>query len=127
MSDTKVIETGPNKTFINRLIGRDNVSTICVEGVHTSGLIDTGSQISTIAEDFLLSLNPVPELYTIEQLGLRVNVANGQALQYSGCVVVHVSVPCLGESAVQAPCLVVPMTEYNKEVPIIIGTNITSV
>ena len=88
------------------------------------GLIDTGSMISTIAKDFLFSLCPVPQVYTIEELGLQVNVANGQTLDYSGCAVVQVSVPCIGKSTVLVPCLIVPMTEYNKEVPVIVGTNI---
>ena len=124
MSDTKCIQVGHNKEFMDRLVGRDNISQICINGTKTVGLIDTGSMISTIAEDFILSLDPIPNLYTIEDLGLKVNVANGQTLNYLGCVVVQVCVPCLGEATVQAPCLVVPMTEYNKEVPIIVGTNI---
>ena len=124
MVDTKGIQIGPNKEFMDRIVGRDNISEIYINGKKTVGLIDTGSMISTIAEDFILSLNPVPQLYTIEELGLKVNVANGQTLEYSGCVVVDVSVPCLGEATVLAPCLVVPMAVYSKVVPIIVGTNI---
>ena len=124
MGETKGIQTGPNKEFVDRLVGRDKISEICINGTETMGLIDTGSMISTITEDFILSLNPVPQLYTIEDLGLKVNVANGQTLENSGCVVVDVSVPCSGEARVLAPCLVVPMRVYNKEVPIIVGTNI---
>ena len=52
------------------------------------------------------------------------NVANGQTLDYSGSVVVQVSAPCNGEATVLVPCLVDHMTEYNKEVPVIVGTNI---
>ena len=74
--------------------------------------------ISTIVEDFILSLNPVPQPYTIEELGLKVNVANGQTLEYSDFVVVAVTVPCFGEATVLAPCLFVLMTEFSKEVPI---------
>ena len=79
--------------------------------------------ISTISENFLISLSPVPKIYTIEELGVNVNVANGQTLDYSGCVIVQVSVPCIGEAVVHVPCLVVPITDYNKEVPVIVGTN----
>lgn len=124
MGDTKDIQIGPNKEFMDRPVGQDKISAICINGIKTVGLIDTGSMISTIAEDFILSLNPVPQIYTIEELGLNVDVANGQTLEYSGCVVVDVSVPCFEEATVLAPCLVVPMTVYNKEVPIIVGTNI---
>ena len=124
MSDTKGIQICPNKEFIDRLVGRDNASEISINGKQTVGLIDTGSMTSTIAKEFLFSLCPVTQIYTIEELGLQVNVANGQTLDYSGCTVVQVSVPCIGESTVLVPCLVVPMTEYKKEVPVIVGTNI---
>ena len=78
---------------MDRLVGRDNISEICINGTKTVGLIDTGPMISTIAEDFILSLDPIPDLYTIEDLGLKVNVANGQTLNYLGCVVVHCVFP----------------------------------
>ena len=71
MSDTTGIQVGPNKEFMDRLIGRDNISQICINGTKTVGLIDTGSMISTIAEDFIISLDPIPDLYTIEDLGLK--------------------------------------------------------
>ena len=124
MGDTKGIQLGPSKEFMYRLIGQDNISAICINGIKAVGLTDIGSMISTIAEDFIISLNPDPQLYTLEELGLKVNVANGQTLEYSGCVMVDVSVPCFREVTVLAPCLDVPMTVYNKEVPIIVGTNI---
>ena len=108
---------------MDRLVGRDNASKICINSI-TVGLINTVSMIRTIAEDFLLSLWSVPPIYTLEELGLQVNVANGQTLDYSGCVVVQVSVPCNGKATVLVLCLVGHMTENNKEVPVIVGTNI---
>ena len=113
----------PKREFIGLLVGSDNNSDICIEGIKTKVLIDTGSH-STIAEDFLLSLDPAPTVYNVEYLGLKVNVANGQTLNYLGCVVIHASVPHFGKDAVLVPCLVVSMTAYNNEVPVIVSNNI---
>lgn len=108
----------------NRLVGKGNESDIIIEGSHTRGLIDTGSMISSISEAFLSTLDPVPEIHTLDELGLEVNTANGQSLPYSGYVEIELSVPCFKEKAITVPLLVVPVTEYNSQVPVIVGTNI---
>ena len=110
--------------MLNRLVGKENESEIVIEGVKSKALIDTGSMVSTVAEDFLNALDPVPIVHNIEELGLKVNAANGQTLPYSGYVEVEVTVSYLQNSALTVPLLVVPMTDYNREVPVIVGTNI---
>ena len=45
-------------------------------------------------------------------------------MPYSGVVVVDMIVPCFGNKSLTVLMLVVPTPEYNKEVPVIIGTNI---
>ena len=49
------------------------------------------------------------------------------ALNYhtKGYIEAEISVPFLCSSVFNMPLLVVPDTEYNKEVPIIIGTNVS--
>ena len=106
------------------MVGKGNESDIIIEGSHTRGLIDTGSMISSISEVFLSTLDPVPEIHTLDELGLEVNTANGQSLPYSGYVEIELSVPCFKEKAITVPLLVVPVTEYNSQVPVIVGTNI---
>ncbi|MCG8030630.1 MAG: reverse transcriptase family protein [Candidatus Thiodiazotropha taylori] len=114
----------PKTELLNRLVGNDNIDSIYIEGVKVRCLVDTGSSISTIAENLLKSLDPQPVVHDINELGLQVNVANGQTLTLLGCIEAYVSVPFLEEIKLPVLFLVVPMTEFNQEVPVIIGTNI---
>ena len=114
----------PNTVLLNRLVGNDNVSEISIEGVKVNCLVDTGSSISTISEDFVKLLDPEPIVHDVTELGLQVNVANGETLNFLGCIEANVCVPFLKDTTVPELFLVVPMTEYNHKVPIIVGTNI---
>ena len=49
-----------------------------IEGVKTKCLVDPGSSISTVAEDFVQNLDPQPVIHYVSELGLQVNVANGE-------------------------------------------------
>ena len=80
--------------------------------------------VSTIAEEFLCELNHSPVIHSIDELGLRVNTANGQSMPYSGVVEMDIIVPCFGNKSLTVLMLVVPTTDYNQEVPVIIGTNV---
>ena len=80
--------------------------------------------VSTIAEEFVCKLNNSLVIHSIDELGLRVNNANGQSMPYSGVVEVDKIIPCFGNKSLTVFMLVVPTTEYNKEVPVIIGTNV---
>ena len=117
---------GPNENILKKMVGKDNVGEILIDGVKTNALVDTGSQISTISEGFLKHLKPEPEIRDLDELDLEVKCADGRPLQYIGYVAVQVSSPfieeCQDEDAY--PLLIVPDTEYNKSVPIIAGTNI---
>ena len=92
----------------NRLVGKENESDIIIEGSHSKGLIDTRSMISSISEVFLNTLDPVPNIHTLDELGLEVNTANGQSLSYSSYVEIELSVPCFKKKAISVPILVVP-------------------
>ena len=124
MRDKQETLKSPENKILNRIVGKENESDIIIEGVRTKGLIDTGSMVSTVAIDFLETLNPKPTIHTVEELGLHVNTAGGQSLPYSGYVEVEVTVPFLETEHMLVPMLVVPMTDYNVEVPVIVGTNV---
>lgn len=89
-------------------------------------LLDTGSQVSTIAEWYYnkyLSNKPVQP---IENL-LRVVGAGGQEVPFSGFIDVEVSFPHSDtgdDDTVVALVLIVQDNEYNKCVPMVIGTNV---
>lgn len=80
--------------------------------------------ISTVTQEFIGQLVPEPTIHTLDDFDLEVKGAGGQLLPYLGYVIVDVRVPFLEDKSLQMPLLVVPLTEYNKTVPVIVGTNI---
>ena len=106
------------------MVGSSNEGNISICGVDTRGLIDSGSMITSISRSFYESLNPTPELHDIEEFGLSVIGANGSKLPFLGYIEAEISVPILGEQTHMIPVLVVSNTDYNKKVPVIIGTNV---
>ena len=101
------------------------------EGVATIGnqrckcLIDTGAQITSLSKSFYdrhfsqYPLHDLGDLLTIEGAG-------GQPVPYLGYVEIAVSLPgsLPTSAAVEAPVLIVPDTQYNKKVPLCVGTNV---
>lgn len=121
----KVQKVDKSTPFVlNRLVGDSNVSSVTVSGVETSGLIDTGSMITSISEKFYQSLQPLPVLHDITEFGLSVESATGAHLPYKGYIEADISVPFLVDVSFCIPLLVVPTTSYNSNVPIIVGTNL---
>ena len=108
------------------MVGPANVGRILICGVETTGLIDSGSMISTISESLYRSMDPVPELRDTKDFGIDLAVydANGSQLTYCGYIKADVSVPKLGPIMHCIPILVVKDIDYNRTVPAIIGTNI---
>ncbi|MCG8034916.1 MAG: hypothetical protein JAZ03_22460, partial [Candidatus Thiodiazotropha taylori] len=114
---------------MKRMVGNENVGEIIIEGVKTKALIDTGSQISTVSAEFLKQLTPQPEIRDLEELELEVKLADGSPLLYKGYVAVNITSPFNEETSntfPPFPLLVVPATEFNRNVPIIVGTNMIS-
>jgi hypothetical protein len=110
-----------NKNLFNRLVGTNNESDIEVNGIVTKGLIDTGSQITTVTAEFHSSLTPIPVMKSLEDFSLEVSVANGEKLPYLGYIELEVKVPAWNSQVFYTLALVVPKTIGN--VPVIIGTN----
>lgn len=110
-------------SLFSRLVGESNDTEIFINGVKTKALIDSGSMVTCISEEFFKCLNPMPTLHDMSELGLNVQSANGSLLPYSGYVELEICVPCFGNSSYAIPALVVPQTNYSKIVPVIVGTN----
>ena len=106
------------------MVGPANTGRIKICGTETTGLIDSGSMITTISKSFYESLDPVPELGDCNDFGLTVYGANGSRLAYCGYIVAEVSVPNMGPILHDIPILVVNDTDFNRTVPAIIGTNV---
>ena len=108
------------------LVGHSDEVDICIEGIQTAALLDTGASISTVSEAFhreKLSHLPVQPLQDF----LNIECADGESLPYSGYIAANITAPGvgLGEKHSQ-PCLLleVPDSRYNAKVPVLLGTNI---
>ena len=120
-------QTSPNKVdLLFRLVGNSNESPIEINGIETLALIDSGSQITTLSEEFYNNMNPKPELYSMEEIGLKVKGAGGHTLTYLGAIVCTIEVPFLVDQPIEIAALVLPTTDYSLTVPVIVGTNAIS-
>ena len=84
------------------MVGKENYDIVRINNVETRALIDSGSQISTITEEFLDQLQPKPEIFDLDNLNLDVKVAGGYSLHYKGLISVKTSVPfiqCKGSAS----------------------------
>ncbi|KAK3108916.1 hypothetical protein FSP39_018571 [Pinctada imbricata] len=91
-----------------------------------SGATNTGSTVSTVSEAFHqqhlqhLPILPLDEIIHIE-------CADGGTLPYLGYIEVTITSPGLphaSDTTMHYPILVVPDSNYNKDVPVLLGTNI---
>ncbi|VDI74748.1 Hypothetical predicted protein, partial [Mytilus galloprovincialis] len=107
-----------------RLIGSANEVTVILNGLTTKALLDTGSTVSTISQEFYernlqdTTLKPMNHFLNIE-------CADGQPLPYMGYV--EADLQLTGSSRFKSYTglfLVVPNSPYHKTVPLLIGTNI---
>ncbi|KAL5019205.1 hypothetical protein ScPMuIL_004927 [Solemya velum] len=87
-------------------------------------LLDTGSTVSTISEDFYREHLHDVELHALESI-LSIECADGQLLPYSGYVVVDLVLSGIPSNQTQeCLLLVVPNSNYNRSVPVLLGTNV---
>lgn len=97
-----------------------------VSGVECSGLIDTGSQVTTVSLSFYhMHLSALP-IQPLEHL-IEVKGANGQSVPYLGYIEINVTLPkelMSSKDPAATLALVVPDTCSNTEVPVLIGTNL---
>lgn len=89
-------------------------------------LIDTGSQVTTVSRSFYEEYMADCTLRKMEEL-LIIEGAGGQSVPFLGYIETEVSFP-KGTSGLNqslgAVVLVVPDTNFNKDVPLVIGTNV---
>ena len=104
-------------------MGGANESLILANGVPSLGLIDTGSQITTVSRSYVSKVTSKP----IQPLGNILNVqgAGGNSIPYLGYVELAINlIPEYPKCSVAVPVLVVEDTEHNARVPFIIGVNL---
>ena len=87
------------------------------------GLIDSGSQVTTVCEEFCRTLDPSPPIVPMEDFNLKLQGPDGKDLEYLCCIRVQVGLK-FQDTSIDTLALVVPTTRYNSAVPLIIGTNV---
>ena len=104
------------------MIGRANEEKITVKGNTVTAVLDTGSQVTHISLDYCqamgIPINPIEQLVNIE--------GAGGAREYVGFIEADLTFP-MGTHVfkTEALLIVLPTTEYQKRVPITIGTSLT--
>lgn len=104
---------------------RDTIEVeIKINGITTPALLDTGSTVSTIREYFYYENVPDKEIGDIEDV-FDLKRADGSNLPYKGAVELEVVSDGLGdEREYRCLFLVVNETDYHKNTPGLLGTNI---
>ncbi|MCU7801000.1 MAG: retroviral-like aspartic protease family protein, partial [gamma proteobacterium symbiont of Lucinoma myriamae] len=110
----------------DNLVGPSNEIDVQVNGVDCKALLDTGSTVTTISEQFYdnylsnVTIKPLESILTIE-------CADGQNLPYKGYVEVELCVSGIENSQIiTCLALIVPKSNYNSKVPLLLGTNVLS-
>lgn len=96
-----------------------------VFGKDCNCLLDTGSQVTTVAQSFYNNYLLDQPIHPINQL-LEVEGANGQLVSYLGYIEVCIKFPkefIYSEPEIYTLALVVPDVSSSSEVPLLIGTN----
>lgn len=111
---------GPN------MVGNTPETSVTINGIATTALLDTGSCISIISETFHKDKLPETEMKPLSGI-LQVECADGNTLPYLGYVEVDITnIDGMPELTTTKPCifLVTPDTSYSVRTPVLLGTNI---
>lgn len=112
-----------SKTLPRQLIGEKCTAVVQVFGKDCNCLLDTGSQVTTVAQSFYNTNLFDQPIHPISQL-LAVEGANGQLVPYLGYVEVCIKFPkefIYSEPEIHTLALVVPDVSSSSEVPLLIG------
>ena len=99
---------------------------MAINGVECLALLDTGATVSTISQSFYCThLKGKLDLHQLNE-EIDIECADGQLMPYLGYVLIDLATHGLSSVDVlkESIFLVVPDSNYNKKVPVLIGTNI---
>ena len=76
------------------------------------------------ADKCFFTMDPRPELRNMSDFNLNIKGASGSKIPYIGYFEAEVCIPESEHEPAIIPILVVPVTNYSGQVPVIVGTNI---
>ena len=103
------------------LAGPVNSAEVKVSGILATSLLDTGSQVTTITDEFVRR-HPTLREQPLRSSNVSISGAGGQVVPHRGVIVVDLE--ALGQHIGQVPAFVVPSTPFRRETPVLIGTNV---
>ena len=109
----------------NKLLGKAPETVCKINSVPIHALVDTGSQITTLAHHFYVKEFSHVPLQSIANL-LKIESVSGDELPYFGYVLLSIEIRINSQESLteEIPVLIVPDTSYNFRVPLLLGTNI---
>lgn len=103
------------------IVGPRNEGKIEVNGEMCKALIDSGSQVTSITDEFWRKHSGLCQ-QELRPSSVSVEGAGGQNVPHQG--VLHINLKVLGKEYVNVPAFVVPETDYRSMVPLLVGTNV---
>lgn len=111
---------------MSEIVGSSNEVTVLVNNIEAKSLLDTGSCVSTISRTFYEQNFSNLELLPLDNF-IKLECADGQTMPYFGYIQVDILPIGIPTDQVQTSILlVVPDTDYNSTVPVLLGTNVLS-
>ena len=101
--------------------GPINLARVKVSGVLATSLLDTGSQVTTVTDEFV-KRHPTLSQQPLHPSDVSISGAGGQGVPHHGVIVVDLE--ALGQCICRVPAFVVPVTPFRLETPVLIGTNV---
>ncbi|KAF7650305.1 hypothetical protein LDENG_00127870 [Lucifuga dentata] len=92
-----------------------------VNGISCKALIDSGSQVTTITDEFWCS-HPELSKQKLQPSNIPVEGAGSQNIPHYG--ILNIRLEGLGQKYENVPAFVVPVTEYRSTIPLLVGTNV---
>lgn len=99
------------------MVGKPNEINISVGGVNTCALLDTGSTVSTISEEYYRQYCSHCNIIAVNVL-LDIECADGPSMPYLGCIKMDLNMDIR-----TSVFLVTPTSNYSCRVPVLLGTN----
>ena len=106
------------------MFGKPTETEIILEGKRTTALLDTGSTVSTVSKSYYTKeLSHFIEMRHLNQI-LDIECAGGTQLPYDGYIEADIKTPGNSNKTIRNIMLVVPDTQYNQHIPVLLGTNV---
>ena len=118
-----------DEALLTALVGSKRIATLTVDGVSCSCLLDSGSQVTTVSESFHRLHLPSQSIKPLRNI-LDIEGAAGQTVPYLGYIELSIFFPqeITGKpEEMSTLALVVPDCRTNKDIPVLVGTNVLDV